>query len=194
MVKQEDAHCVRVPDVDPPGCQLPGRQSRSAGAKKVMLAPRDSDAAAIRTLAMPAQPGSSKYDRLIAKAKSASVARTVVVHPCDETSLRGPIEAAETGIIVPVLVGPAAEDPRRQRLIADVLADFERLLGDTTHPHSIEPLANAPDRGLTGPQGKTRNRGQKKPKQDKQKAAAPASALAPSGEGSHPTRPAGSKK
>ena len=62
MVKQEDAPCIRVPDVDPPGCHLPGRQSRTAGAKKVMLAPRDSDAAAIRTLAMPAHPGSSKYD------------------------------------------------------------------------------------------------------------------------------------
>ncbi|HEX8078160.1 MAG TPA: hypothetical protein VF511_10120 [Chthoniobacterales bacterium] len=29
---------------------------------------------------------------------------------------------------------PAAEDPRRQRLIADVLADFERLLDDSAHP------------------------------------------------------------
>ena len=31
------------------------------------------------------------------------------MHPCDETSLRGPIEAAEAGIIVPILVGPAAK-------------------------------------------------------------------------------------
>src|SRR5262245_58121681 len=48
----------------------------------------------------------AKYDRLIAKAKEAQAARTVVVHPCDETSLRGPVEAAELGIIVPILVGP----------------------------------------------------------------------------------------
>jgi hypothetical protein len=39
---------------------------------------------------MPAHPGSSKDDRMIAKAKSA-VARTVVGHPCDEISLRGPL-------------------------------------------------------------------------------------------------------
>src|SRR5262249_15849182 len=32
--------------------------------------------------------------------------RTLVVHPCDDTSLRGAIEAAESGIIVPVLVAP----------------------------------------------------------------------------------------
>jgi phosphate acetyltransferase len=35
--------------------------------------------------------------------------KTIVVHPCDETSLRGPIEAAEAGIIIPILVGPAAK-------------------------------------------------------------------------------------
>ena len=32
-----------------------------------------------------------------------------MVHPCDETSLRGAIEAAEAGIIVPILVGPTAK-------------------------------------------------------------------------------------
>jgi len=31
------------------------------------------------------------------------------VHPCDETSLRGPVEAAEAGIVRPILVGPAAK-------------------------------------------------------------------------------------
>ena len=48
----------------------------------------------------------AKYDRLIADAKHVSPAITIVVHPCDETSLRGAFEAAESGIIVPVLVGP----------------------------------------------------------------------------------------
>ena len=32
-----------------------------------------------------------------------------VVHPCDRDSLRGPVEAAERGLIVPVLVGPEAK-------------------------------------------------------------------------------------
>jgi phosphate acetyltransferase len=49
----------------------------------------------------------AKYERLIARAKQVPAATTIVVHPCDETSLRGAIEAAEIGIIVPVLVGPA---------------------------------------------------------------------------------------
>jgi len=56
-----------------------------------------------------AQPPGSKYDRLIARAKELPPTTTIVVYPCDESSLRGPIEAAEAGIIAPVLVGPAAK-------------------------------------------------------------------------------------
>ncbi len=48
----------------------------------------------------------SKYDRLIAAATSIEPAVTVVAHPCDETSLRGALEARDAGLIVPVLVGP----------------------------------------------------------------------------------------
>jgi phosphate acetyltransferase len=49
----------------------------------------------------------AKYERLIALAKQVPAATTIVVHPCDETSLRGATEAAEIGIITPILVGPA---------------------------------------------------------------------------------------
>jgi phosphate acetyltransferase len=49
----------------------------------------------------------SKYDRLIAMAKSIPPVATLVVHPCDESSLRGVVEAAATGLITPTLVGPA---------------------------------------------------------------------------------------
>ncbi|HEX4555034.1 MAG TPA: phosphate acetyltransferase [Xanthobacteraceae bacterium] len=51
----------------------------------------------------------AKYERLIARAKQVPAAKTIVVHPCDETSLRGAIEAAELGIIIPLLVGPRAK-------------------------------------------------------------------------------------
>jgi phosphate acetyltransferase len=52
---------------------------------------------------------SSKYDRLIAAAKAVPPVPTIVVHPCDESSLRGTVESAEAGIINPILVGPAAK-------------------------------------------------------------------------------------
>ena len=51
----------------------------------------------------------SKYDRLIATAKSIAPAATIVVHPCDESSLRGTVEAAAAGLIKPTLVGPVAK-------------------------------------------------------------------------------------
>ena len=54
-------------------------------------------------------PPTSKYERLIARAKEVPPATTIVAHPCDETSLRGPVEAAQAGLIVPILVGPAAK-------------------------------------------------------------------------------------
>jgi len=48
----------------------------------------------------------TKYDRLIAAAQAVPAVPTVVVHPCDETSLRGALDSAEAGIIKPILVGP----------------------------------------------------------------------------------------
>jgi phosphate acetyltransferase len=48
-----------------------------------------------------------KYDRLVAAAKTMPPLATAVAHPCDETSLKGALEAAEAGLITPILVGPA---------------------------------------------------------------------------------------
>ncbi|UPK29807.1 phosphate acetyltransferase [Bradyrhizobium sp. 195] len=48
----------------------------------------------------------SKYDRLIVAAKAVPPLPTIVVHPCDETSLRGAVDSAQAGIIRPMLVGP----------------------------------------------------------------------------------------
>jgi phosphate acetyltransferase len=48
-----------------------------------------------------------KYQRLIARCKALQPVRCAVAHPCDESSLRGTLEAAQEGLIVPLLVGPA---------------------------------------------------------------------------------------
>jgi phosphate acetyltransferase len=47
-----------------------------------------------------------RYDRLIAAAQQKGALSVAVAHPCDETSLRGAVEAAEAGLIKPILVGP----------------------------------------------------------------------------------------
>jgi phosphate acetyltransferase len=49
-----------------------------------------------------------KYQRLLEFCKSLPPTPTAVAHPCDESSLRGAIEAARLGLIAPILVGPRA--------------------------------------------------------------------------------------
>src|SRR6478752_1896988 len=48
----------------------------------------------------------AKYERLVAAAKRQAALATAIAHPCDETSLRGALEAAQAGMIIPILVGP----------------------------------------------------------------------------------------
>ena len=46
-----------------------------------------------------------KYERLVAATANLQPLATAVAHPCDESSLRGTLEAAEAGMISPILVG-----------------------------------------------------------------------------------------
>jgi phosphate acetyltransferase len=47
-----------------------------------------------------------KYERLITATRKLAPLPTAIAHPCDESSLRGAVEAAQAGMIVPILVGP----------------------------------------------------------------------------------------
>ena len=49
----------------------------------------------------------TQYERLLARAKKLPAVPTAVVHPCDESSLTGAVDAARMGLIAPILVGPA---------------------------------------------------------------------------------------
>jgi phosphate acetyltransferase len=51
----------------------------------------------------------AKYQRLLERCKSLLPTATAVAHPCDETSLRGAVEAAQQGLLTPILVGPRAK-------------------------------------------------------------------------------------
>ncbi|MGY3037751.1 phosphate acetyltransferase [Bradyrhizobium sp. USDA 4354] len=68
---------------------------------------------------------SSKYDRLIAAAKAVPPVPTVVVHPCDETSLRGAVDSAQAGIIRPILVGPEGKVKDTARKFSLDISGFE---------------------------------------------------------------------
>jgi len=49
-----------------------------------------------------------KYQKLLDFCKSLPPTPTAVAHPCDESSLRGAVDAARLGLIDPILVGPKA--------------------------------------------------------------------------------------
>jgi phosphotransacetylase len=51
--------------------------------------------------------GSGKYEALLARCRGMAPIPTAVAHPCDDASLGAVVEAAEAGLIAPILVGPA---------------------------------------------------------------------------------------
>ncbi|HXI24756.1 MAG TPA: bifunctional enoyl-CoA hydratase/phosphate acetyltransferase [Pyrinomonadaceae bacterium] len=50
--------------------------------------------------------GTGKYERLLERCKPLAPVPTAVAYPCEETALAGAIEAAQAGLITPILVGP----------------------------------------------------------------------------------------
>jgi len=58
---------------------------------------------------IPARPSSvthDKYERLIRAAQTEAIIKVAVVHPCDDVSLGGALEAARLHLVEPILVGP----------------------------------------------------------------------------------------
>jgi phosphate acetyltransferase len=80
-----------------------------------------------------------KYDRLIAAARGIPAISTAVAHPCDETSLKGALDAAAAGMIVPVLVGPE----RKIRDVAETLGVDISSHEVVDVPHSHAAAAKA---------------------------------------------------
>jgi phosphate acetyltransferase len=53
-------------------------------------------------------PRHAKYERLVERARSIEPVPTAVAYPCDESSLRGAVEAQHAGLMKAILVGPAS--------------------------------------------------------------------------------------
>jgi phosphotransacetylase len=53
--------------------------------------------------------GTGKYEELLTRCRSLDPVPAAVAHPCEETALTGAIEAADEGLVAPILVGPAAK-------------------------------------------------------------------------------------
>jgi phosphate acetyltransferase len=95
---------------------------------------------------MTRETGTGKYEQLLERCRPLAPVPTAVVHPCEATALAGALEAAAKGLIVPILVGPAAR-------IAEV-ARQARLSVDRVHvvdtPHSHGAAAKAVELVRTG--------------------------------------------
>jgi phosphate acetyltransferase len=72
----------------------------------------------------------TKYQHLIDVCKTLPPTPTAVAHPCDESSLRGVVDAAKLGLIAPILVGPRA---RIEAIAKEHDIDIADPIVDTPH-------------------------------------------------------------
>jgi phosphotransacetylase len=92
------------------------------------------------------QTGTGKYEALLARCRSLAPIPTAVAHPCEASALAGALEAGELGLIVPILVGPAAK-------IAEVAKAAKVEIGAARivdAPHSHASAAKAVELVRTG--------------------------------------------
>ncbi len=80
-----------------------------------------------------------KYETLLARCKEIAPTPTAVAHPCDESSLRGAVEAAEIGIIQPLLVGPRSKIEEVAKTTGLNIAPYELI--DAEHSHAAADMA-----------------------------------------------------
>jgi phosphate acetyltransferase len=80
-----------------------------------------------------------KYQELIKRAQAVQPVATAIVHPCDESSLSGAIDAAKLGLIRPTLVGPKAKIQAVAEKLKLDIAGFEIVEA----PHSHGAAAKA---------------------------------------------------
>jgi len=83
--------------------------------------------------------GTGKYEHLLDRCQGIAPIPTAVVHPCEETALSGAIEAAELGLIVPILVGPSTKIAAVAKSAKLDLAGVEIV--DVAHSHDAAARA-----------------------------------------------------
>jgi phosphotransacetylase len=78
--------------------------------------------------------GTGKYEQLLERCRSLEPISTAVAHPCERTALEGAIDAAEKGLISPILIGPEAKI--REIAAAHGIALGRTPIIDTPHSHA----------------------------------------------------------
>src|SRR5215831_15407692 len=83
--------------------------------------------------------GTGKYEALLERCKSLAPIPTAVAHPCEATALAGAVEAAQLGLIVPILVGPTSKIAATASAAKIDLDRYEVV----DAPHSVAAAAEA---------------------------------------------------
>jgi phosphotransacetylase len=79
-------------------------------------------------------PGTGKYENLLRRCEGLDPVPTAVAHPCEKTALAGAIEAAQQGLITPILAGPVA---KIQGIAKSANIDLGQVqMVDTPHSHA----------------------------------------------------------
>jgi phosphate acetyltransferase/phosphate butyryltransferase len=84
-----------------------------------------------------------RYRQLIELTKGLAPIRTAVVHPADGNSLRGSVDAAAAGLIVPVFVGPEAKVQAAAKAEGIDLAPYELVVARHSHDAATRAVALA---------------------------------------------------
>ena len=79
------------------------------------------------------------YEELIRRNQEIPPIPCAVAHPCEESALKGAVEAAEAGIIVPILVGPQAKIRATAEAAGIDLTNYR--LVDAPHSHAAAAKA-----------------------------------------------------
>jgi phosphotransacetylase len=85
------------------------------------------------------QRGTGKYERLLERCRDLDSIPTAVAHPCEVSALAGALEAANLGLIRPILVGPAAKIGAVAEA-AQLSLDGVEII-DAAHSHDAAKLA-----------------------------------------------------
>jgi phosphate acetyltransferase len=83
--------------------------------------------------------GTGKYELLLERCRSLAPVPTAVAHPAEQTALEGALEAGALGLIVPILVGPAA---RIREIAKSAGLDLSGIrIVDVAHSHAAAAKA-----------------------------------------------------
>jgi len=81
----------------------------------------------------------AKYQRLLELCRQLPATVAAVAHPCDETSLKGAVEAAELGLLIPILVGPRKKIEALANEFSIDLSKYQIV--DSPHSHAAAETA-----------------------------------------------------